>query len=380
MTARLLGVMQLTVDKLATSLPINAILFHGAPGSVDLSSTLPANLALFYNREMMQEPIKQVTKVFGATGKKEYTWQAEGLLDIIRQLSSVWPAECFDVALASFASHDHDDLTTAHRCKSTADMNKALHMATAVSQLAMALSWIEVKLSSPDGEACLRENKLKAEIELAINWVRNTVLSELDWMHGITEDDIKRLNSYSLAIPAAKCLLWLRGLQAVLSQLCRATVKVAVAGASALSVDVEKHTPRYSHIVSNDSINMSLARKHLLGWASKQALNETSIRMFHCIAGCSRIYTQWAVGTALENDTEFGDEVKSNQLVFDVATAAITTIASINVIAEMSGDAQKSNAAKLLSSSSPMLVKSVLKKLQAIAGVKGLDEQTKKVS
>ena len=99
MQSRLLGVMQLAIDKLATSLPINAILFHGAPGSVDLSSTLPANLGLFYNREMMQEPIKQVAKVFCVTAKKEYTWPAEGLLDMIRQLSSVWPAECIDVAL-----------------------------------------------------------------------------------------------------------------------------------------------------------------------------------------------------------------------------------------------------------------------------------------
>ena len=370
MQSRLLGVMQLTIDKLATSLPINAILFMGAPGSVDLSSTLPANLGLFYNREMMQESIKQVTKVFCVTAKKEYTWPAEGLLDMIRQLSSVWPAECFDVALAKFAIHDHDDLTMAHRCTSTADMHKALHMATAVSQLAMALAWIEVKLSSPDGEACLRENKLKAEIELAISWARSTVLSELDWMHGITEDDIKHLNSYCLAIPAAKCVLWLRGLKAVLSQLCRATVKVAVAGTSALAVDVEKHTPRYSHIVSNDSINMSLARKHLLGWASREALSETSIRMFHCIAGCSRIYTQWALGTVLEDDAEFCDEVKSNQLILDVAKAAITTIAAISVIAEMSGEAQKSDAAKLVSTSSPMLVKSLLKRLQGISGVK----------
>jgi hypothetical protein len=248
MERRLHGVMQLTIDKLATSLPINAILFHGAPGTVDLSSTLPANLALFYNREMMQEPIKQVVKVFCANGKKEYTWPAEGLFDIIRELSSVWPAESFDVALEKFAIHD--DLTIANRCTSAVGMHKALHMATAVSHVAMALAWIEVKLSSPDGEACLRENKLKAEIELAISWVLSTVLAELDWMHGITEDDIKQLDSYCLAIPAAKYLLWLRGVKVVLSQLCRATVKVALAGASALAVEVEKtHASLLAHRV-----------------------------------------------------------------------------------------------------------------------------------
>ncbi|CAE8639369.1 unnamed protein product [Polarella glacialis] len=120
---------------------------------------------------------------------------------------------------------------------------------------------------------------------------------------------------------------------------------------------------------------MSLARKHLLGWASREALNETSIRMFHCIAACSRLYTQWALGSVFEDDAEFCDEVQSNRLVFDVAKAAIVTIAAINVIAEMTGEAQKNDAAKLVSSSSHILVKSLLKRLQTISGVKALAEE-----
>ena len=371
MESRLRGALQLTIDKLAAALPINALSFNGSPDLVDMNSSLSNNVSLFIRKDLMQEPMKQVAKVFVASTKEEDPpWHAEALRDLIRKLISAWPEDCFDVTLAKFAV----DEASATSCRSKEDLLQVLHLVTLISHLAMTLAWVEKKLSSSGDDACLREHRLKVEVERAISWMRVTMLSELDWMKSVSEDDVVKLDSYSLVVPFTKYSIWMRGFEQLLPLLCRTTVKILVSATSTLAGDVDKCTPGHNHIVMEDRINIPLAKKNLLGWNRRDALTTSSVNLFHCMAACSRLYEEWGVGRSkIEEDPDFEDATISNLSVFGSAKQAVSIIAALNVICDLQGQQQKASAVKLLSSASDhatTMPKSIMDKLEAISGEK----------
>ena len=89
MESRLRGALQLTIDKLAAALPMNALLFHGSPDFVYMSSSLSTNVGFFTRQDLMQEPMKLVAKAFIASTKEGPPWPAVALLDLIRKLAGV---------------------------------------------------------------------------------------------------------------------------------------------------------------------------------------------------------------------------------------------------------------------------------------------------
>ena len=95
-------------------------------------------------------------------------------------------------------------------------------------------------------------------------------------------------------------------------------------------------------------INLTLAKKHLVGWPSKQVLNDECRELYQRLQEAARLHTAWGLAGALENNSEWGPLVNDANDAFNAARKALTVIAGVNVLCNTSGKDQKTKATALL--------------------------------
>jgi hypothetical protein len=150
---------------------------------------------------------------------------------------------------------------------------------------------VEPEIAARGFDASLRENQVKSEVEDAINFVRSSMGNELEQFHSGDSNDRRRSGSSGLKYTAAQYKGWLEGIRSLMVAPCCSVIKTAIALTSALSADVTRYAPTYSRIIMHERVNMSLAQRHLLGWASRDVLTTSAVSLFKSIAGCSRLST-----------------------------------------------------------------------------------------
>ena len=228
----------------------------------------------------------------------------------------------------------------------------------------LALSYLRLRFVG-GAEQCIRDHKLKQEIELAMGFVKattNKLVEDID--KEIFIDVAKMADDVPWQVPLEACRLWLVGVQAVLPAMCKWFMLRMAESLSRLADEAQAATPRYDHIVSHGRFHPGLAKKQLLQWPSRDALNEKTLALFNSISDVSRVHTTWALQPALLDDPELQDTMGPSAAVFDAAKSAITLIAALNVLFELSGKEKMTQAAALLEKKKDALPRSVVVELQ----------------
>ena len=133
-----------------------------------------------------------------------------------------------------------------------------------------------------------------------------------------------------------------------------------------ISEEVSKVTPRTEHVVSGDKLSEALARKHILGWPSRDVLSTKTVVLFNSTRAVSRLHAHWGLSPALDQDPDFSEALTAGKLVFMQAKETITIIAALNVILELKGSEQQTQAAALATSRSQQLPAAIMSRLKAI--------------
>ena len=108
-------------------------------------------MAKLYDKASMQEHITMTSKVFGVSGKKEYFWQADSLLDLVEKLVAVWPDDGFSASLGSLCPCGADCQTDSKNF-----FISVLKLMSKVGHVMMTAAWIDQKFFC-DQEGVLRE-------------------------------------------------------------------------------------------------------------------------------------------------------------------------------------------------------------------------------
>ena len=112
---------------------------------------------------------------------------------------------------------------------------------------------------------------------------------------------------------------------------------------------VEKHIPKYDHFCNAKTFAAGLARKNLLGHPFRSTLGHECSTLFHAQAQLGEIEVAFGMGDT-KNNPELKDAYEHASLTFESAKKALLVIAGVNVALEYSGDAQSTEAKKLVDS------------------------------
>ena len=348
--------MQHAFDKLAHRLPLDGvkpIRFKTPPASLD------THLSSFFTKEAMHDALAQVPKVFAVCAKRDHVWPADAMLVLALDLQKVWSPERFSLSMNQFSLGPCD----SEPWTSKDDARDAVSITVAMCHVALTLAWLHTKLFS-EREQCTRDFRLKAEIENAITFTQHTAYRQLEMLRAGHYGCVERLCSREWKVPIQACREWFEGVRDVLPRLCKLVVSKCVDVSSDLALQVEKHTPSYAHIVNDDRCSLTLAKKHLLGWAFRDVLGEEVVHLFNLLSEIARLHAQWTLSPPLDCDEELKDAIAMSKSVFEIARAALAAIAAVNVLCEMTGKEKQHHRELLLQKTRGQLPKSLVNHLE----------------
>jgi len=120
----------------------------------------------------------------------------------------------------------------------------------------------------------------------------------------------------------------------------RALVRVLLESCTKVATELSSFTPEWSHIVDDKSYKKALARKHLLGHASRPLMNEKAQQLNGMMVQCGNMFKTVGLGELVKDDPEFADQIVHVNGIFGKARKAISINAALNVIIELTGQQQ----------------------------------------
>jgi hypothetical protein len=356
----LCGVFQYIVDTFAQSLDLGAM--HAVSGaSASQEECLAEMMDQFFHKPKVSDMVKVAAKVFG-NARQELDWPSVVLYKLVEALSSSIPDGVFMVSLHAFCQAGAEPVQLSDK--------KQLHQLCTVfmgmSQACSTIAYIRCRLLQERGESCLRDGQLKSEVESAVMFLRATSNKMVDQISKGEFGDWNLWDTMSWLMPLRYCLPWLQRLRACMPRVCRHFLVKLVDYCALISEEVSKVTPRTEHVVSGDKLSEALARKHILGWPSRDVLSTKTVVLFNSTRAVSRLHAHWGLSPALDQDPDFSEALTAGKLVFMQAKETITIIAALNVILELKGSEQQTQAAALATSRSQQLPAAIMSRLKAI--------------
>jgi hypothetical protein len=361
------GCLQVAFDDFAKALVLDA-LQHGPERGVEapVAKQICCFLDCLMDKVKLGEMAKITVRVFATSGKKEQQWPCESLHALFLQLLDVMPEKVFVLSLAILCreSVDAPVWTSKDHCKAVCRVFKGMSVVMA------SLSYLRVKIFS-EAEPCVKEHRLKAEVSTAMSFVKSTVNVTLSEIGAVAQ--LPQFQAAPWSSSVAQCKRWLLLVKEQLPQMCRCLLLQCLESTLALALEVQKVTPRFDHILSDKAFNRGLAKKHLLAWPSRAVLSEKTILLFNSLADLSRLHTQWALTPGLQEDLATKEAVDTSESLFATAKTAITVIAAVNVVLELTGTEQAEQARTLVDSkgkSLPAMLVQALEKVSSASAAK----------
>jgi hypothetical protein len=330
---------------------------------------LPKHLDNIIDSVAVADTTKATAKIFAtATATKEKLWQSNGLHELLQQLCQVIPASSFKFSVGPLCKPDTvDEEASIINIKSAPILiNQVSVLFKNISQIALTLAYLRTRFVN-SAESSIRENKIKSEVEHAVNFVRHVSNKTIEDIEGgIFDDTTKKLATVQWVMPVILCKKWLERVKAVTPAICKFFVLRSTEALSELSSEVQACTPTYGHIVSDTSYHATLARKQILKWPSRETLNIKTVSLFNVLADLVRVHTSWALQPTIKEDVDCKEVVVSAHCVFDTAKTAITLVAALAVLMENTGDDRITKATNLLQAKKDALPKTVVAELQKV--------------
>ena len=358
--------LQIAIADFAAALHLHAFVLEDClpvDGSVD---DLPKHLDNIIDSVAVAETTKATAKIFATpTAKKEKLWHSNGLHELLDQLCQVLPASSFEFSVEPLCKPGTVS-SIINSKNSPVLLNQISVLFKNISQIALTLAYLRTRFVSK-AESSIRENKMKSEVEHAVNFVRhvsNKTFEDIE--RGVFDYTNKELDTVQWVMPVTLCKKWLARVKAVTPALCKFFVLRSTEALSELSTEVQTCTPTYGHIVSDTTYHATLARKQILKWPSRETLNIKTVSLFNVLADLVRVHTSWALQPTIKEDVDCKEVVVSAHSVFDTAKAAITLVAALAVLMEVTGDDRVTKATNLLQAKKDALPKTVIVELQKV--------------
>jgi hypothetical protein len=338
---------QLAVNKLVDSFVLGA--FRSVPlASSAMAGDLAGMLDCMVDKAQAGEQLKQVIKVFANPNKTEYVWPSAAWRVLVEQMMAVIPTSAFSVALpVALAGAVPAGVTSKEVFSDWISLHDRM------AQVAMSYMFLRARYFGNDAEPCCCNGMLKPDAVSAVETVR-----------GILTGVAKAVVVSAVATGSDQA--WLDQAATVLPCICRTFVDQQLKSVGALADEVGKVTPKYDHVVTTETVHMTLAKKHLLGWPSKDVLNSKTVLLHHALQSVRNRHAEWQFLPPLSSDKAWADDLASTEVVFDSAKQAIGTIAAINVIFMPKGKDQVDAATAFLLKNRDRMAKSLVAAMEKI--------------
>ena len=138
---------------------------------------------------------------------------------------------------------------------------------------------------------------------------------------------------------------WAEGVHKVLPVAKEYFFSLLICTVDEVAESVAVNTPKWDHLISDNSYVKPLAKKQLLDWPGRKQLSAKVIDLFHVLSDASKTFCALGLGRALEDHPTYKGSVNAAQKVFQAGKICVKIIAYVNVIQSLTGDDQKSAAA-----------------------------------
>ena len=117
----------------------------------------------------------------------------------------------------------------------------------------------------------------------------------------------------------------------------------------AVAFDLEKVTPAYDHVVSDDRFVLNLAKKHLVQSATRKRHAELTIQVAAGAAWVSSHFVAWQLGEDILSDENVGERVTTANKILKQAQLAAKVVGAVALLADTQRPDREQKAAKYLS-------------------------------
>ncbi len=351
---------QIAVDKLGETFVLKA--FRSVQlGELAMQGNLSGMMDNLVDKAQTGDQLRQVTKVFANPAKKECLWPTLTWRLLLERMVQVCPSDAFSLTLPSEPSADFD----RPPCTSKEYFSAWLCLHDHMAQVLLCLVFLRSRYFGEEpAEPCCHNGMLKSEAVAAVDIARES-------LNATMTADLEGLKAYApvdsaAAADLAKCRTWAESVAMVLPCICRSLVHQQLQSVVTLADEVGKVTPKYDHVVTAETVHLTLVKKHLLGWPSRDILNAKTILLHQALAALRQRHAAWQLSPAFAADSAWKDDVGNIDVIFTSAKASIATIAAVNLLFMAKGTEQVEQITGFLLRNKDSLAKSLVAALDGI--------------
>ena len=356
--------LQLVVDEFASSLQLQALSLqplHMAGG--DVSVTMQGMVQPLFAQSGWQVFVKTAGKVFNQGGKRDVLWPSSSLFELASGLVDIVPSADMKVSMNEFCHP-----LARHEWTDKEQLLLAMKVWMGISHISGTMAFLAHK-GATVGDY-VKDRRLKGEVELAMSFCKQKC-GELNSLLAKASPELtKSTSGDGWIFPLASAKAWLEQALGIVPVMAKHLVVEALASTVSVAHDLAKVTPPWSTVVTDEKVNKNLARKGLLQWPSRDRLNNLSVLLFHCTADVARLHTTWSLQPDLGVDPDTKDDVDLSQGIWKEAVKAITMIACVNTLYELTGDEKINKAKELLAKKRSVMPKALLAEMEKAAAEK----------
>jgi hypothetical protein len=211
-----------------------------------------------------------------------------------------------------------------------------------VHQLASVFLYLGKELQPTD--RCIENNTLK-----------KSIVDVIDFAEVVCSDSLCKLQTDGNMVTALEALevlwrfpmasvrSWLHSCSLAIKELQAKLLGAIVTNAHALALQVEKHTPKYSHFCDDKTVVKNLMRKHLVNNKFCDILGTDTVSLFHAIAFMGQLTCKWALMHP-KDDTVHQDAMQHIDVVYNEAKRTLQVIGAAKIWLCQTGLGQKQAA------------------------------------
>ena len=171
-----------------------------------------------------------------------------------------------------------------------------------------------------------------------------------------------------LVLGPKQALMWCDALSALTEFVAKQALRRLGDKIDEVAEQCEKMTPRWGHIVSDDSYKQTLVRRQLLNSPSRHSLLAVAARLTSLLES-TRESSLIVGGVAADDDATISDAMANGIAVFDASSDAVSLMAALNIIEDfgMTPDGKKLASSFLTEALFKGFPKAVEAKLRRIA-------------
>ena len=187
---------------------------------------------------------------------------------------------------------------------------------------------------------------MKDEVEKSISWSKG----KLNILHSmVTSPDFDRSDGEILEfrMPVESVTEWTSSASFFLDAASRYFVIIVIAWSVEIAEVVTTMTPKYDHCVTDDFMNLKVAKQAILAWKYRDSLPDECVTLYQALACASRLHTTYSLEPPLKEDAELLPSIKTAEASFNAGRLAVDVTGAIAILAERKDADQQKELNKL---------------------------------